>query len=137
MRQRPTFSRDSSTRCARVAKAPEPSASSSAGGNRQRTQRIRGLNSGPFRGAAQGLGPAAAPQNEGSRRLLAAAAQGNRLDTRLYTAIARETGVRIEILPGDEEARIAYLAVKAALVVRSARKDTDLVRVRLDPLELL
>ncbi|MBY0257129.1 LLM class flavin-dependent oxidoreductase, partial [Methylobacterium sp.] len=42
--------------------------------------------------AAQGLGPAAAPQNEGSRRLLAAAAQGNRLDARLYTAIARETG---------------------------------------------
>jgi alkanesulfonate monooxygenase len=42
--------------------------------------------------AAQGLGPAAAPANEGSRRLLAAAAQGNRLDSRLYTAIARETG---------------------------------------------
>ncbi|MCJ2037283.1 LLM class flavin-dependent oxidoreductase [Methylobacterium sp. J-068] len=42
--------------------------------------------------AARGLGPAAAPQNEGSRRLLAAAAQGSRLDTRLYTAIARETG---------------------------------------------
>ena len=45
--------------------------------------------------AAQGLGPAAAPQNEGSRRLLAAAAQGTRLDTRLYTAIARgDRGVR-------------------------------------------
>ncbi|MDP4026475.1 LLM class flavin-dependent oxidoreductase [Methylobacterium sp. NEAU 140] len=42
--------------------------------------------------AARGLGPAAAPQNEGSRRLLAAAAQGSRLDTRLYTAIAAETG---------------------------------------------
>lgn len=42
--------------------------------------------------AARGLGPAAAPANEGSRRLLAAASQGTRLDTRLYTAIARETG---------------------------------------------
>lgn len=42
--------------------------------------------------AAQGLGPAAAPANEGSRRLLAAATQGTRLDARLYTAIARETG---------------------------------------------
>lgn len=42
--------------------------------------------------AAKGLGPAAAPQNEGSRRLLAAAAAGKRLDKRLYTAIAAETG---------------------------------------------
>ncbi|KAB1072562.1 LLM class flavin-dependent oxidoreductase [Methylobacterium planeticum] len=41
---------------------------------------------------AKGLGPAGAPQNEGSRRLLAAAAAGPRLDTRLYTAIAAETG---------------------------------------------
>ncbi|TXN60240.1 LLM class flavin-dependent oxidoreductase, partial [Methylobacterium sp. WL18] len=32
------------------------------------------------------------PQNEGSRRLLAAAAAGSRLDTRLFTAIATETG---------------------------------------------
>ncbi len=44
--------------------------------------------------AARGLGPAAAPENEGSRRLLAAAAQGGRLDTRLYTAIAAETGAQ-------------------------------------------
>ncbi|MCC0808633.1 LLM class flavin-dependent oxidoreductase [Methylobacterium sp. W2] len=42
--------------------------------------------------AARGLGPAPAPENEGSRRLLAAASQGSRLDKRLYTAIARETG---------------------------------------------
>ncbi|SFM16844.1 LLM class flavin-dependent oxidoreductase [Methylobacterium pseudosasicola] len=42
--------------------------------------------------AARGLGPAAAPQNEGSRRLLAAAAAGSRLDKRLFTAIAAETG---------------------------------------------
>ncbi|MDO9428636.1 MAG: LLM class flavin-dependent oxidoreductase [Methylobacterium sp.] len=42
--------------------------------------------------AAQGLGPAAPPQNEGARRLLAAAAGGSRLDRRLYTAIAAETG---------------------------------------------
>ncbi|MFF8802339.1 MULTISPECIES: LLM class flavin-dependent oxidoreductase [unclassified Methylobacterium] len=41
---------------------------------------------------ARGLGSAAAPQNEGSRRLLAAAAEGRRLDKRLYTAIAAETG---------------------------------------------
>ncbi|GJE26848.1 LLM class flavin-dependent oxidoreductase [Methylobacterium organophilum] len=42
--------------------------------------------------AARGLGPAARPENEGSRRLLEAAAQGSRLDKRLYTAIAAETG---------------------------------------------
>ena len=45
--------------------------------------------------AARGLGPAASPQNEGSRRLLAAAAAGPRLDKRLYTAIAAETGAAI------------------------------------------
>ena len=42
--------------------------------------------------AARGLGPAATPQNVGSQRLLAAAAAGPRLDKRLYTAIAAETG---------------------------------------------
>lgn len=42
--------------------------------------------------AARGIGPAAPPPNEGSRRLLAAAAAGPRLDKRLYTAIAAETG---------------------------------------------
>ena len=42
--------------------------------------------------AARGLGSASPPQNEGSRRLLAAAASGPRLDKRLYTAIAAETG---------------------------------------------
>ena len=41
---------------------------------------------------ARGLGSAATPQNEGSRRLLAAAAEGRRLDKRLDTAIAAETG---------------------------------------------
>jgi alkanesulfonate monooxygenase len=44
--------------------------------------------------ASRGLGPAATPANEGSRRLLAAAAQGARLDGRLYTAIAAETGAQ-------------------------------------------
>lgn len=36
----------------------------------------------------------AAPANEGSRRLLAAAAQGNRLDKRLWTGIAALTGAQ-------------------------------------------
>jgi len=41
------------------------------------------------------LGPAnAAPANAGSQRLLAAAAQGDRPEGRLYTAIARATGAR-------------------------------------------
>ncbi|MBE7248186.1 MAG: LLM class flavin-dependent oxidoreductase, partial [Actinomycetospora chiangmaiensis] len=44
--------------------------------------------------AAKGIGPAAAPPNEGSRRLLAAAAAGSRLDKRLFTAIAAETGAQ-------------------------------------------
>jgi alkanesulfonate monooxygenase len=44
--------------------------------------------------AAKGLGPAQTPQNEGSRRLLAAASQGARLEKRLYTAIAAETGAQ-------------------------------------------
>jgi alkanesulfonate monooxygenase len=44
--------------------------------------------------AAKGLASAAPPPNEGSRRLLAAAAQGDRLDKRLYTAIAAETGAQ-------------------------------------------
>jgi alkanesulfonate monooxygenase len=39
-------------------------------------------------------GVASAPPNEGSRRLLAAAAQGERLDKRLYTAIAAATGAQ-------------------------------------------
>jgi alkanesulfonate monooxygenase len=44
--------------------------------------------------AAKGLGAAAPPPNEGARRLLAAAAQGDRLDKRLYTAIAAVTGAQ-------------------------------------------
>ena len=40
------------------------------------------------------LGRGAAPANAGSQRLLAAAAQGDRPEGRLYTAIARETGAR-------------------------------------------
>jgi alkanesulfonate monooxygenase len=41
------------------------------------------------------LGPAnGTPQNAGSQRLLAAAAQGDRPEGRLYTAIARATGAR-------------------------------------------
>ncbi|MBV8513581.1 MAG: LLM class flavin-dependent oxidoreductase, partial [Xanthobacteraceae bacterium] len=44
--------------------------------------------------ASAGLGAPATPANVGSRRLLAAAAQGRRLDKRLWTAIAAETGAR-------------------------------------------
>jgi alkanesulfonate monooxygenase len=44
--------------------------------------------------ARAGLGAPAAPANVGSQRLLAAAAQGTRLDTRLWTAVAAETGAR-------------------------------------------
>lgn len=52
-------------------------------------QRVRAV-----RGQAA-LGPGkTAPQNVGSQRLLAAAAQGDRPEGRLYTAIARETGAR-------------------------------------------
>lgn len=44
---------------------------------------------------SQGLaGPGDPKQSEGARRLLAAAAQGDRVDRRLWTAIARETGAR-------------------------------------------
>jgi len=49
-------------------------------------QRIRGQAA---------LGPAnGPPANAGSRRLLDAAAQGDRLDSRLWTAVARATGAR-------------------------------------------
>lgn len=51
----------------------------------RRVQEVRGQ-------AALGRGPS--PQNAGSQRLLAAAAQGDRPEGRLYTAIARETGAR-------------------------------------------
>lgn len=51
----------------------------------QETRRLR---------AAQGLGVGDPRQSEGARRLLAAAAQGDRVDSRLWTAIARETGAR-------------------------------------------
>ena len=44
--------------------------------------------------AKQGLPAAAAPPNEGSRRLLAAAAQGARLDKRLWTEMAALSGAR-------------------------------------------
>lgn len=45
--------------------------------------------------ASTALGPKlAAPPNEGSRRLLAAAAQGERLDKRLWTGAALATGAR-------------------------------------------
>jgi alkanesulfonate monooxygenase len=42
----------------------------------------------------QGLKTVIAPPNEGSRRLLAAAAQGSRLDKRLWTAMAALSGAR-------------------------------------------
>lgn len=51
-------------------------------------QRVRDLR------ARAGLGAAAPPENVGSQRLLAAAAKGRRLDKRLWTAVALETGAR-------------------------------------------
>jgi len=51
----------------------------------ERAKTIRGA-------AALGLGPD--PQNEGSKRLLAAAAAGPRVDDRLWTAMAQLTGAR-------------------------------------------
>jgi alkanesulfonate monooxygenase len=44
--------------------------------------------------AARGITSADPKQSIGARRLLAAAAQGERLDKRLWTAIAKETGAR-------------------------------------------
>lgn len=60
----------------------------------------RPRTSGTGQGAARGRGRqklvntlnAGQPQNEGSRRLLAAAAQGARLDKRLWTELAQLTG---------------------------------------------
>jgi alkanesulfonate monooxygenase len=46
----------------------------------------------PFNARKQDSAGAAPPPNEGSRRLLAAAAQGTRLDKRLWTGIAALTG---------------------------------------------
>lgn len=43
---------------------------------------------------ASGLGAGDPKQSEGARRLLAAAGQGDRVDSRLWTAIAKETGAR-------------------------------------------
>jgi alkanesulfonate monooxygenase len=43
---------------------------------------------------AAGLGTGDPKQSEGARRLLAAAESGDRVDKRLWTAIARETGAR-------------------------------------------
>ena len=51
-------------------------------------QRVRDIR------AAAGLGAPATPENVGSQRLLAAAAKGVRLDKRLWTAVAEETGAR-------------------------------------------
>jgi alkanesulfonate monooxygenase len=51
-------------------------------------QRVRDVR------AAAGLGAASKPENIGSQRLLEAAAKGARLDKRLWTAVASETGAR-------------------------------------------
>ena len=51
----------------------------------ERTRALR-LQQGYSRGGPQ--------QSEGARRLLAAAEQGERVDKRLWTAIAKETGAR-------------------------------------------
>ncbi len=44
-------------------------------------------------------------QSEGARRLLAAAEQGDRVDQRLWTAIARETGGQLQLHRAGRHAR--------------------------------
>ncbi len=89
----------------------------------QETLRVRG---------EAALGPnAGAPANAGSQRLLAAAAQGDRPEGRLYTAIARVTGARgnTTALVGTPEQVAAAFADYHALGVT-----TFLIR-GFDPLE--
>lgn len=78
------------------------------------------------------LGPAAgAPANAGSQRLLAAAAQGDRPEGRLYTAIARATGAR-----GNTTALVGtpQQVAEALLEYHDLGVDTFLIR-GFDPLE--
>ncbi|MCR5869125.1 LLM class flavin-dependent oxidoreductase [Aquincola sp. J276] len=65
--------------------ATEEAAWARAEGILERTRQLR-QEAGYSRGGPQ--------QSEGARRLLAAAAQGSRVDKRLWTAIAQETGAR-------------------------------------------
>lgn len=90
---------------------------------RQRIEDTRGT---PALGQTTG-----APQNAGSRRLLAAAAQGDRPEGRLYTAIARVTNARgnTTALVGTPEQVAQAFADYHALGV-----DTFLIR-GFDPLE--
>ncbi len=78
------------------------------------------------------LGPAAgAPANAGSQRLLAAAAQGDRPEGRLYTAIARATGAR-----GNTTALVGTprQVAEALLEYHDLGVDTFLIR-GFDPLD--
>ena len=78
------------------------------------------------------LGPAVAdPANAGSQRLLAAAAQGDRPEGRLYTAIARATGAR-----GNTTALVGTPAqVAAAFADYHALGVTTFLIRGFDPLE--
>ncbi len=80
---------------------------------------------------AAGLAPGGPQQSEGARRLLATAAQGERVDTRLWTGIAQLTGARFNAtaLVGTPEQVAQALLAYYALGV-----DTFLLR-GFDPLE--
>jgi len=80
---------------------------------------------------AQGFAAGGPQQSEGARRLLADAARGDRVDTRLWTAIARETGARSNstALVGTAEQ-----VTDALLAYRELGIDTLLIR-GFDPLE--
>jgi alkanesulfonate monooxygenase len=83
-------------------------------------------------GGEASLGPASgAPQNAGSQRLLDAAAQGDRPEGRLYTAIARATGAR-----GNTTALVGTpLQVAEALLDYHALGVTTFLIRGFDPIE--
>ena len=79
---------------------------------------------------AGGTGPGG-PANEGSRRLLAAAEQGDRLDERLWTGVAKATGAR-----GNTTALVGTPAQVAEALLRYWELGVSTFLIRgFDPLE--